>query len=190
MARATSEPRYGSSPAPSAMRPHRGSRLMSTIGLNVQLMPDADISTAAVRAAASMAGMFQVHDMPSGIGNTVSKPWITSMPISSGMPRRDFSTASCCRARIFSAPLILKVPPILPSATAASVLWSMTAPVMMSPEEGRLSCPIFSSSVIFDMRLLMKPSIFSRSAVSAGVVAVTDVADMKAAVVSTAIFFM
>ena len=46
-AAATADPRYGSSPALSTIRPQRGSRAMSTIGANAQWIPAARASRAA-----------------------------------------------------------------------------------------------------------------------------------------------
>ena len=66
------EPRYASSPLPSETRPQRASWLMSTIGLNVQLMPSALDSVAAMRAERSIASISHVQESPNGIGNTVS----------------------------------------------------------------------------------------------------------------------
>ena len=45
---------------------------MSTIGLNVQQMPSAVASLAAMRVDCSIASMSQLHDMARGMGNTVS----------------------------------------------------------------------------------------------------------------------
>src|ERR1043165_2629875 len=61
-------PRYGSSPEPSTMRPHRGSRATSTIGAKVQCMPLADASVAATRAERSAAAGFQLAAPGSGTG--------------------------------------------------------------------------------------------------------------------------
>ena len=93
-------PKYGSSPAPSTIRPHRASRAMSTIGANVQWRPTAAASRAATRAAFSTAP--RSHDAASarGTGKMVLNPWITSYPKISGMPRRDSSTATCCARRV------------------------------------------------------------------------------------------
>ena len=63
-------PRYGSSPAPSIIRPHRGSRAMSTIGEKVHRTPEADASSAAIRAAFSTISGSHVDASPSGTGNS------------------------------------------------------------------------------------------------------------------------
>src|SRR2546422_7712480 len=67
------DPRYGSSPEPSAMRPQRGSRAISTMGANVQWRPAAAASRAATRAAASTASGSHEAASPSGIGKMVRR---------------------------------------------------------------------------------------------------------------------
>ena len=79
---------------------------MSTIGLNTQLMPAAVASVAAIRAVFSTRSMFQDVDKASGTGNTVWKPWMTSMPMISGMPAPD-SRAIFWMSRMYS---VLPVP--------------------------------------------------------------------------------
>src|SRR5207302_3901385 len=64
-------PRYGSSPEPSAMRPHRGSRHTSTMGAKIQSVPFALASSAASLAARSTSPRSHVHDSASGIGKIV-----------------------------------------------------------------------------------------------------------------------
>lgn len=58
-------------PEPSEIRPQRGSRATSTIGLNVRSMPQADASDAAIRADASASSGFHDAAMPSGMGKRV-----------------------------------------------------------------------------------------------------------------------
>lgn len=65
------DPRKGSSPAPSTTRPQRGSRLMSTIGLNVHLMPSAVASLAETDASFCTAAGSQLLASPSGTGKIV-----------------------------------------------------------------------------------------------------------------------
>ncbi len=77
-AAAITAPRYGSSPAPSTMRPQRGSRAMSTIGAKVQCTPAAADSIAATRAARSASSGLKLAASASGTGNVVRKPWMTS----------------------------------------------------------------------------------------------------------------
>ena len=101
-AAATAAPRYGSSPAPSMIRPQRGSRAMSTIGANVQWMPTARASRAATAWPPSMVSGSQEAAIAIGTGKMVRSPWITSKPNSTGMPRRLPSTASRC-SRLVSA---------------------------------------------------------------------------------------
>ena len=70
-AAAIADPRQGSSPAPSTIRPQRASRAMSTIGAKVQWMPAARASLAATSAARSGTDGSQDAAMPSGIGKIV-----------------------------------------------------------------------------------------------------------------------
>ena len=153
MALAICPPRKGSSPLPSAMRPQRGSRAMSTIGLNVQQMPLALASMAAIRADCSIADMFQVAAKPKGMGKVVSYPWMTSIPNRSGICRRLSSTATRCTSRILSTPFMLNNPPTLPCLILVAMSLLLASPVMMSPELGKFSCPNFSSNVIFNIKL-------------------------------------
>ena len=64
-------PRYGSSPAPSMIRPHRASHETSTMGAKVQWRPAAAASVAAMRADCSIAAGSQLAASPSGVGNIV-----------------------------------------------------------------------------------------------------------------------
>ncbi len=64
--------RNGSSPLPSAMRPHRGSRHRSTMGEKTQFMPSAVASVADTRAVCSINDRFHVQLSASGIGKVVS----------------------------------------------------------------------------------------------------------------------
>ena len=133
------QPRNGSSPAPSATRPQRGSMAISTIGLYTQLMPCAVASLAAIRAPFSMASRSHEQDCANGMGNTVWLPWITSWPMRSGMPKRLFFTAICCKSLILSCPFTLSTAPSLPSAVSCANGLFITAPVVMSPPGNRLS---------------------------------------------------
>ena len=153
------EPRNGSSPEPSDMRPQRASRQMSTIGLNVQQMPSALASLAAIWADFSIAAISQLHERASGIGNTVSYPWITSIPKIKGIFKRLSSTATRCTSRIFSTPLRLKSPPTSPFFIFSATSLLLACPVTISPVTGKLSCPIFSWSVISSIRLSINLSI-------------------------------
>ena len=159
MARAMAAPRNGSSPFPSDTRPQRGSRLTSTIGLNVHEIPSALASTAAIRADSSMAFISQVHDRPRGIGKMFSYPWITSIPNNKGMPRRLSSTACRCTSRMRSTPFRLNSPPTSPLRIRLATSLLFACPVVISPVTGRLSWPIFSSSVIFFINWSIKRSI-------------------------------
>ena len=73
------------------------------------------------------------------------------MPTRRGIPRREFLMATSCKALIFSMPLMLNTPPMLPCAMSLPTFVLSAPPVVMSPATIRLSCPIFSCSVIFAM---------------------------------------
>ena len=73
-ARVITDPRYGSSPFDSTMRPHRGSRAMSTIGENTQSIPSVRASSAPVRATVSAAFGSQLAAIASGMENMVRCP--------------------------------------------------------------------------------------------------------------------
>ena len=88
-AAATAAPRYGSSPAPSMIRPQRGSRAMSTIGAKVQWMPTARASRAATDWPRSIVSGSHDAAIAIGTGKIVRSPWITSKPNSIGI-RGDF----------------------------------------------------------------------------------------------------
>ncbi len=64
-------PRWGSSPKPSAMRPQRGSRAMSSMGVKVQWMAALAASRAATAAACSTISGSQLAAWASGMGKTV-----------------------------------------------------------------------------------------------------------------------
>lgn len=64
-------PRNGSSPAPSMIRPQRGSRAMSTMGAKVQRTPAEAASAAAMLAARSAAAGSHAAASPSGTGKMV-----------------------------------------------------------------------------------------------------------------------
>ena len=142
------------------MRPQRGSRAISTIGLNVQLMPSALASCAAICALRSMAFISQLQLNPNGIGNTVSYPCITSIPKIMGIFKRLSSTATFCTAFIFARDLMLNKPPTLPSLIFLPMSELDAWPVTISPEPGKFNCPIFSSMVIFFINASMKGFIF------------------------------
>jgi len=142
-AAAMSDPRYGSSPEPSAMRPQRGSRAMSTIGAYVQLIPNAAASCPAARAVASAASGSNELASPSGIGKIVRYPWITSSPNSSGILSRDSVTAMRWTGVVFSAPMTLKSPPSLP-ARRSSICCGDARPFA----DSKFSWPSFSSRVM------------------------------------------
>ena len=70
-AAARAAPRNGSSPLVPCTRPQRGSRVTSTIGLNVHLMPSAVASEAAIDASLRASAGSQLLDSPSEIGYIV-----------------------------------------------------------------------------------------------------------------------
>ncbi len=113
-------PRYGSSPAPSMIRPQRASRQMSSMGAKVQCTPAAAASVPATRAEASTASRSQLAASPRGTGKIVRKPWITSYPKIRGIPRRLFSTASSWVFRVASAPMTFSIEPTRPLFTCSS----------------------------------------------------------------------
>ncbi len=129
---------------------------MSTIGLNTQLMPAADASAAAIRAVCSTRSMFQDVERASGTGNTVWKPWMTSMPMMSGMPAPD-SRAICWMSRMYSVLPVPYTPPSWPARRSLTFSSSsVTRMAEMNPgAECRFSWPIFCSRVIRDIRSSM-----------------------------------
>jgi len=76
---------------------------MSTIGLNVHLMPSAVASAADTDSSLRTSAGSQLLASASGTGNSVLYPWITSSEKMSGMCSRD------CRAAFWSA-LMLATP--------------------------------------------------------------------------------
>jgi hypothetical protein len=117
---AINEPRNGSSPAPSMMRPQRGSRAISTIGENVHRMPSAEASRAATREARSTTSGSQVAASANGIGNVVRQPWITSTPNSSGIFSRERSIAIRCSSFVSFTPAAFRIEPSWPAAIISS----------------------------------------------------------------------
>ena len=93
MAFAIALPKKGSSPAPSATLPQRGSRAISTIGEKVQFNPSAVASNAAILADFSIIPKSQLADSASGIGKAVLYPWIISEPNNMGICSLDSRTA-------------------------------------------------------------------------------------------------
>src|SRR6476659_1160049 len=146
-AAAITEPRYGSSPEPSTMRPHRGSRAMSTMGANVQWRPFAAPSAAATRAARSTAAGSQLAASASGVGKIVRNPWITSCANSSGIFARDCSMATRCRFRVTSAPEVPRNDPMRPALMSAVLASGSCGPVTAALSTFCVSWPSFSSSV-------------------------------------------
>ena len=132
---------------------------MSTIGAKVQGMPSAVASFAEILAQSSALEGSHVAAIPRGMGICVTYPWITSRPNRSGMCSSEESTANCCSALTFSAPATLSAEPSLPLLTMSLKSKRTSSPVMMSVGIASwLSCPIFCSSVIEDMRSSRKIS--------------------------------
>ena len=98
------------------IRPHRGSRAMSTIGAKVQWIPTARASRAATAWPRSMVSGSQEAAIAIGTGRMVRSPWMTSKPINSGMPSRLPSTASRCRRLISAGSVRNNNEPATPSA--------------------------------------------------------------------------
>ena len=119
----------GSSPGPSAVRPQRGSRDTSSIGAKVIASPSAAPSRAASRAVRSQRASSKMPASASGIGKSVRWPWMMSRPISSGMPSRDFSTASRCISCAGPAPTMFSRLPIVPSMIDCVESPAITGPV-------------------------------------------------------------
>ena len=99
-AAAMAEPRYGSSPAPSTMRPQRGSRAMSSIGAKAQWMPTARASAALIACAFSTSAGSQDAASAMGTGKMVRNPWMTSKPKRRGIFSRVSVVAMRCRRLI------------------------------------------------------------------------------------------
>ncbi len=126
---------------------------MSTIGAKVQSVPEAAASTAAMCALRSTSFKSQLAASASGMGKVVRQPWMMSLPMISGMPCFDSSTATRCRSLMYSAPNAPRSEPTRPSRI--SVLRSSSlvrATSGLSSERmppGRwVNCPSFSSSDI------------------------------------------
>ena len=66
---------------------------MSTIGANVQFVPAAEASKAAILAEFSISFRSQLAASASGMGLKVLYPCITSFPMIKGIPNLDSSTA-------------------------------------------------------------------------------------------------
>ncbi|MNY16395.1 hypothetical protein D3C86_1496570 [compost metagenome] len=81
-----------------------------------------------------------------------------------GIFSRVWFTAISCALRMRAGVVKLKMPPTCPFLILASTSVLTTEPVVASPPVSRLSWPIFSSSVILDMRLVMKLFIFCSAA--------------------------
>ena len=108
---------------------------MSTMGAKVHWTPFAAASVAAIRAARSTALGSKLAASARGTGKMVRNPWITSWAKSSGMPRRDSSTATRCIWRVSSAPYTPRKEPTLPERISASPASETRGPVIASPPE-------------------------------------------------------
>ena len=139
---------------------------MSTIGAKVHRIPSADASRAACRAASSISSGFQDAACPSGIGKIVLYPWITSLPNSSGIPRRVSFVRDPLRLRPVGRTPAFRNEPHRPARISA-LIWSEMGVAMA------VDCdiwPIFSSRVILERRVSIR---FSTS--------IADCADSAAA---------
>ena len=122
--------------APSADRATRRSSARTSSS-----RPDAAASSAAMRAPCCTRSGFQAAAWPSGIGSTVLKPWMTSRPISRGMPRRLSCTAMRCSSLTVATSTALSTEPTLPALTAARSL----SEILPSSAFTCVSWPIFSA---------------------------------------------
>ena len=93
---------------------------MSIIGANVQVTPPAAASAAATRPAVSATAGSKLAAWASGIGKVVSWPWMTSRPMSSGMPCGVSSTATRCSSFVASALRGQKTAPMPPRTSSAA----------------------------------------------------------------------
>src|SRR5258706_5755642 len=135
--------------------PQRGSRAMSTIGVKVQCRPTLRASAAAIEALSSTMAGSQLAACPSGIGNSVLYPWMTSKPSKTGIFRRDCNAARC-NSLVNLAPRTFSVEPSKP-LRASSICSGLAFP-WESPGSC-CSCPSFSASVIRAIRTVIFCSI-------------------------------
>ena len=150
-----------SSPKPSQTRPQRASRDRSTMGANVQLTPPDAASAADVRPSDSDTEGSKLHACASGMGKIVRWPWMTSRPISSGMPCADSSTATRCTAFVAaaligqnSAPMPARARSAHPSGVIANVIcnWaSFSARVSRASRESTRVRPRSSRGVFIGL---------------------------------------
>ena len=119
--------------------PNEGRVRCPPIGLNVHEIPSALASAAAIRADSSMAVISQVQDNPSGIGNMVSYPWMTSIPNSKGMPRRDCSPPVSAHRVFFYSFQIEQAPFFALILILAAMSPLLACPVVISPVTGRFN---------------------------------------------------
>ncbi len=139
---------HASSPGPSAVRPQRGSRETSSIGAKVSPSPSCAASLAASRAVSSQASGSNKAASARGIGNRVRCPWMTSSPIRSGMPSREFSTARRCISCVGPGPTRFSRLPMEPFLSDSVESPAMIGPVTAELEAVMVSWPSFSSSVM------------------------------------------
>ncbi len=128
-------------------------------------MPTAVASLAAARAVRRASSGSKLADSPSGTGNTVVNPWITSAANSSGIfswPCR----ALCCRRSCQRMLELLKMSCASTAAVAVTGLAAAAAPFWLA-EENSDSCPAFSSSDIRAIRSSMKTGVDLRAGSSA-----------------------
>ena len=92
---------------------------MSSIGENVHLTPQEAASTAATRAPLSTNSGSKVAASPSGIGNMVLKPCMTSLLTRIGIPSRLLSTAAFWILFISAGSTQLRMEPTSPFSAAS-----------------------------------------------------------------------
>ena len=133
---------------------------MSTIGENTQSIPSDDASSAAARAVRFTRSVSHEQASPSGMGNIVRCPCITSCPKISGIPSRELRKACVCTSMRSSSDPTLNNPPTTPRAIFSLTPLLFSTPVWRLPSQvSRFICPTFSSRVIRPIRLSMNLSI-------------------------------
>ena len=133
------------------IRPQRASLEISIMGAKVQFTPCAADSKAAILADSSMASRSQLAVSPSGTGNMVLYPWITSYPKIKGILSLEFSMTSFWASVVASTESTLSMEPTMPFLRFSSFCLlsiSEAGPVRSQLPLYCTNCPIFSSRVI------------------------------------------
>ena len=142
--RAIIDPRYGSSPDPSAIRAQRGSRAMSTIGAKPQRTPAADASSAAIRATVPPRSGPSYSPHPAGSGRRCGSRGSRQSRTGSGFwkktPRR-----RCAAPRSYSGRHAL------PGASRSGPLGALALPAEQAPRL-RVAAELLELSELFLQR--------------------------------------